>query len=65
MEAYLDGLALPKRHHISVAGGIICRRVIIGSELSLLIANYSKIKRVEPPWSCIAMAVEGNWNLEK
>jgi len=28
-------------------------------------ANYSNIKRVEPPWSCITMAVEGNWNLEE
>jgi len=28
-------------------------------------ANYSNIKRVEPPWSCIAMAVEENWNLEE
>jgi len=28
-------------------------------------ANYSKIKRVEPPWSHIAMAVEENWNLEE
>ena len=28
-------------------------------------ANYSNIKRVELPWSCIAMAVEGNWNPEE
>ena len=28
-------------------------------------ANYSKIKRVEPLWSCIAIAVEGNWNPEE
>jgi len=28
-------------------------------------ANYSKIKRVEPLWGHIAMAVEGNWNLEE
>ena len=28
-------------------------------------ANYSKIKRVELLQSRIAMAVEGNWNLEK
>ena len=28
-------------------------------------ANYSKIQRVEPPWSCIAVVVEGNWNLEE
>jgi len=28
-------------------------------------ANYSNIKRVEPLWSCIAMAVEGNWNLKE
>ena len=28
-------------------------------------ANYSNIKRVEPPWSHLAMAVEGNWNTEE
>jgi len=28
-------------------------------------ANYSKIKRVRPLWSRIAVAVEGNWNLEE
>jgi len=28
-------------------------------------ANYSKIKRVEPLWGYIAMAVEGNWNLKE
>jgi len=28
-------------------------------------ANYSKIERVKLLWSYIAMAVEGNWNLEK
>jgi len=28
-------------------------------------ANYSKIKRVEPLWGHIAMAVEGNWNLKE
>ena len=28
-------------------------------------ANYGKIKRVELPQSHIAMAVEGNWNLEE
>jgi len=28
-------------------------------------ANYSKIQRVKPLWSCIAMAVEENWNPEE
>jgi len=28
-------------------------------------ANYSKIKRAKPPRSCIATAVEGNWNPEE
>jgi len=48
-----------------VASGVIHRRVTIRSEPSSLMANYSKIKRVEPPWSHIATAVEGNWNLEE
>ena len=38
---------------------------MIRSELSSLMANYSKIKRVEPPWSHFVMAVEENWNLEE
>jgi len=38
---------------------------MIRAEPLLLMANYSKIKRVEPPWSHIIMAVEGNWNLEE
>jgi len=38
---------------------------MIRAELSSLMANYSKIKRVEPPWSHIIMAVERNWNLEE
>jgi len=65
MEASLDGLVQPEQYHISAASGIIHRKVTIRSELSSLIANCSNIKRVEPPWSCIAMAVEGNWNLEE
>jgi len=28
-------------------------------------ANYSKIKKVEPPWSHLVMAVEGNWNTKE
>jgi len=28
-------------------------------------ANYGKIKRVKPLWSCIAMVVKENGNLEK
>jgi len=65
MEANLDGLTQPKRHHTLVAGGGIHRRVTIRSEPSSLMANYSKIKEVEPLWSCLAMAVEGNWNTEE
>jgi len=38
---------------------------MIKYEPSSLMANYSKIKRVKPPWSCIATTVEGNWNLEE
>jgi len=38
---------------------------MIRSEPSSLMANYSKIKRVKPLWSCITAAVEGNWNLEE
>jgi len=48
-----------------VTSSVIHRRVIIRAEPSLLMANYSKIKRIEPTWSCIGMAVEGIWNLEK
>jgi len=65
MEASLDGLAQPEQYHISAISSIIHRKVTIRSEPSSLIANYSKIKRVEPPWSCITMVVEGNWNLEE
>ena len=28
-------------------------------------ANYSKNQRAKPLQSCIAVAVEGNWNLEE
>jgi len=38
---------------------------MIRSKPSSLMANYSKIKRVGPPWSHIAVAVEGNWNPEE
>ena len=65
MEANLDRLAWPKQCHTSVASSVIYRIVMIRSEPSSLMANYSKIKRVEPPQSHIAMAVEGNWNLEE
>jgi len=65
MEANLDGLVLPEQCHTSVAGSTICRRVTVRSEPSSLIANYSKIKRVELLQSYIATAVEGNWNPEK
>jgi len=34
-------------------------------QIKLLIANYSKIRIVEPPQDCIATAVEGNWNAEE
>jgi len=48
-----------------VTSGIIHKRVTIRSEPSSLMAKNSKIKRVKPSWSHIAMAVEGNWNLEE
>jgi len=38
---------------------------MIRAEPLSLMANYSKIKRVKPPWSCIIMVVEGIWNLEE
>jgi len=60
MEANLDKLTQPKQCPISAAGSIIHRRVTIRAEPSSLIANYSKIKRVEPPRSCIVTAVEEN-----
>jgi len=65
MEANLDGLARPEQHHTSAVSDVIHRRVTIRSKPSSLMANYSKIKRVEPPWSHIAIAVERNWNLEE
>ena len=65
MEANLDRLVWPKRHYTSVASSVIHRIVMIRSEPSSLMANYSKIKRVEPPQSHIVIAVEGNWNLEE
>jgi len=65
MEADLDSLALPEWCYTSAASSAICRRVTIRSKPPSLMANYSKIKRVKPPWSHIAMAVEGNWNLEE
>jgi len=65
MEANLDRLAWPKRYHTSAASSIIHRRVTIRSKPSSLMANYSKIKRVEPPWSHLTMAVKGNWNTEE
>jgi len=65
VEVSLDRLMQPEQYYTSAASGIIHRRVMIKSELSLLMANYSKIKRVRPSWSCITVAVEGNWNLEE
>ena len=49
MEANLDRLTRPEQCHTSAAGGGIHRRVTIRSEPLSLMANYSKIKRVEPP----------------
>jgi len=60
-----DGLAQPERCHTPAAGGAIHRRVMIRYELSSLMANHSKIKRVASMQSHIAMAVEGNWTLEE
>jgi len=47
------------------ASSIIHRAVTIRAEPSLLIANYSKIKGIEPLWSCIRTAMEETWNLEE
>jgi len=58
MEANLNGLALPEQYHTLVASRAIFKRVTIRPGLSSLMANYSKIKRVEPLCSYIAMAVE-------
>jgi len=44
---------------------LFARRVTIRSEPSSLMANYSKIKRVEMSQNHIVMAVEGNWNTEE
>jgi len=38
---------------------------MIRSKPLSLMANYSKIKRVEPPWSRIVTVVEENWNLKE
>jgi len=64
METDLDRSMQPEQHHTSAAGGVIHRRVMIKSEPSVMMANYNKIKRVKPLWSCIAMAVERNQNLK-
>ena len=61
----LDRLVQPKQYHTLVASSASCKRVMIRSEPLSLMANYGKIKRVELPQSHIAMAVEGNWNLEE
>jgi len=60
MEVNLNGLALLEQYHTLVASGAIFKRVTIRSGPSSLMANYSKIKRVEPPYSYIAMAVKEN-----
>jgi len=64
-EANLNRLAQPKQCYTLAVGSAICRRVTIRSKPPSLMANYGKIKRVELLWSCIAMAVEGNGNLEE
>jgi len=65
MKANLNRIMQPEQYHISAAGSVIHRRVTIRSKPSSLMANYSKIKRVKPLQSCIATAVEGNWNPEE
>jgi len=65
MEANLGSLALPEQHHTLVAGRAVFRRVAIRSKPSSLMANYTKIKRVESTRSRIAMAREGNWVLKE
>ena len=61
-EIVFKDLVLPEQCHTSVASGAICRRVMIRSEPSVMMANYNKIKRVKLPQSHIVAAVEGNWN---
>jgi len=60
MEVNLNGLALLEQYHTLVASGAIFKRVTIRPGPSSLMANYSKIKRVEPPYSYIAIAVKEN-----
>jgi len=60
MEVNLNSLALLEQYHTLVASGAIFKRVTIRPGPSSLMANYSKIKRVEPPYSYIAMAVKEN-----
>ena len=38
---------------------------MIKAKPSLLMVNYSKIKKIESPWSRIRIAMEGIWNLEE
>ena len=64
-EANFKDLVLSEWYHTSVASSTVFRRVMIKSELSLLIANYIKIKRVESAQSHIAITVEENWTLEE
>jgi len=65
MKADLDELTQSEQYHTLAASSIIHRRVTIRSEPSSLMANYSKIKIVELPWSHIATAVKGNWDMEE
>jgi len=60
MEVNLNGLALLEQYHTLVASRAIFKRVTIRPGPSSLMANYSKIKRVEPPYSYIAIAVKEN-----
>jgi len=60
-----EALTLLERYHILAASSTIYRRVTIRSELSSLMANYSKIKKVKLLQSRIVIAIEGNWALEE
>ena len=64
-EASFEDLVLLEWHHISATSGAIFKRVMIRSELSLLMANYIKIKRVKSMQSHITIAREGSWVLEE
>jgi len=60
MEANLDKLIQPERYPISAASSIINRTVMIRAKPLSLMANYSKIKEIEPLWSHVGTTMEGS-----